>query len=64
MIRNTLLYNASLALVEAAKFVKPIDSEYAIELLDKAEEFKNQIEIDEELEKEVKNFEERIKEGL
>lgn len=53
-----------MALVETAKFVKPLDPEYAIELLNKAEEYKNQIVIDEELEKEVKDFEQEIRKRL
>ena len=64
MNQNTLLYNASRALVETAKFVKPLDPEYAIELLNKAEEYKNQIVVDEELEKEVNYFEQEIRKRL
>ena len=40
-MRNKLLFNASMALVECAKFVRAIDSDYAIELLDKALEYKD-----------------------
>ena len=64
MKRNLLLYNASMALVQCAKFIKPVDVEYTQQLLDKAEEFKNQIVIDEKLDAEVTEFEKRIKEGL
>jgi len=62
-MKNTKLYNASMALVQAANFVKEVDNEFAQSLLDKAEEYKNQIVIDEELEAEVVDFEKRIKEG-
>jgi len=64
MTRNKLLYNAAMSLVQAARFVKPVDSDFTKILLDKAEEYKNQIIIDEELEAEVIEFERRIKEGL
>lgn len=63
-MKNSLLYNASIALINAARFVKPVDREYSKVLLDKAEEFKNQIVIDEGLEAEVIDFEERIRKGL
>ncbi len=53
-----------MALIQAAKFVRPIDKDYSQELLDKAEEFKNQIVIDEKLEAEVIEFEEKIRKGL
>lgn len=63
-MKNKLLFNASMALVECAKFVKAIDNEYAIELLDKAEEYKNQIVIDDKFNKEVEEFAKEIKKGL
>ena len=63
-MRNKLLFNASMALVECAKFVRAIDSDYAIELLDKAQEYKDQIVIDEKFNKEVEEFAEEIKKGL
>ena len=63
-MKNTELYNASIALVQCARLVRPIDKDYAQELLDKAEEYKNQIVIDEKIGKEVIDFGERIKEGL
>ena len=62
-MKNTKLYNASMALVQAANFVKEVDYEFAQSLLDKAVEYQNQIVIDEELEAEVVDFEKRIKEG-
>jgi len=64
MNRNHNLYNASYALVQAASFVKHIDPEYATTLLDKAQEYKDKIVVDEEIEKEVKGFEEEIRKGL
>ena len=64
MNRNNLLYNAAGALIECAKFVRPVDEDFVQTMLDKAEEFVSQITIDEELEQEVNQFEERIREGL
>ncbi len=40
MTRNKLLYNAAMSLVQAARFVKPVDSDFTKILLDKAEEYK------------------------
>ena len=53
-----------MALIQCARFVKPIDSDYAQTLLDKAQEYKDQIEVDAEVEKEVDEFEKRIRKGL
>lgn len=64
MSRNVRLYNSSIALVEASKVVKGVDIEFANVLLDKAQEYKDKIVIDEKVEKEVKNFEEEIRKGL
>ena len=64
MNKNNLLYNAAAALVECAKFIRPVDKDFAVKMLDKAQEYSNQIVIDEKLEKEVKQFEERIREGI
>lgn len=64
MTKNKLLYNATMALIQCARFVKPIDSDYAQTLLDKAQEYKDQIEVDAEVEKEVDEFEKRIRKGL
>jgi hypothetical protein len=64
MTRNKLLFNAAMALVQAARFVKPVDPDFMKILLDKAEYYKNQIVIDEKIEAEVTEFERRIKEGL
>ena len=41
-----------MALVQAARFVKPVDSDFMKILLDKAEYYKNQIVIDEKTYKE------------
>ncbi len=62
-MKNTKLYNASMALVQAARYVKEVDKDFSQKLLDKAEGYKNQIVIDEKLESEVINFERRIKKG-
>jgi hypothetical protein len=64
MKRNNLLYNAAVACIAASKIVRPIDQEFAIILLDKAEEYKNKVVIDEEIEKEVLEFEKEIGKGL
>jgi hypothetical protein len=64
MKKNTLLYNAAMALTDCARFVRPVDKDFVKVMLDKAQEFANQIEIDEQLEQEVDQFEERIREGL
>ena len=64
MNKNVLLWNACMALLNAARIVKPIDPVYTRQLLDKAEQFKNEIVVDEKLEKEVRGFEQRIKKGL
>jgi len=64
MTKNTLLYNASMSLVECARFVRPVDSDYAKTLLDKAEEFSKQIVIDDKIEKEVDEFEQKIRNGI
>jgi mannose/cellobiose epimerase-like protein (N-acyl-D-glucosamine 2-epimerase family) len=63
-MKNKLLYNASMALVQCSSFVKPLDPDYAKELLDKAQEFMDQIVIDEDVDKEVDEFEKQIKKGL
>lgn len=64
MTKNKKLYNATMALIHCARFVKPVDADYAQTLLDKAQEFKDQIEVDAEVEKEVDEFENRIRKGL
>lgn len=64
MNKNNLLYNAAAALTECAKFVRPVDKDFVQVMLDKAQEFADQIVINEELEKEVNKFEERIREGI
>ena len=56
MNRNVMLYNAAKALIECARFVRPLDSEYSQELLNKATEFKDKIVINEDVEKEVIDF--------
>jgi len=63
MDKNILLYNAALALVEASKFVKEVDKKFGMTLLDKAEEFKNSIHIDEKENKEIGRYKQLIKEG-
>lgn len=64
MSKNKLLYNAAMALTECAKFVRPVDDEFVQVMLDKAEELVKQITVDVELDKEVNEFEQRIRKGL
>jgi len=64
MNRNQLLYNAAAVLTECAKFIQPVDKDFVQVMLDKAQEFADQITIDEQLEQEVNQFEERIREGI
>jgi hypothetical protein len=64
MNKNNLLYNAAAALTECAKFIRPVDKEFVQVMLDKAQEFADQITIDEQLEAEVIQFEERIRAGI
>lgn len=64
MKKNNLLYNAAAALIECAKFIRPVDMDFMNMMLDKAQEYTDQIVIDKKLEQEVEQFEERIKEGL
>ncbi len=64
MNKNNLLYNAAAALVECAKFIRPVDIDFMNTMLDKAQEFSDQIVFDEKLEQEVNEFEERIKARL
>lgn len=53
-----------MALIHCARFVKPLDTDFAQTLLDKAQEYKDQIVIDQEVENEIEQFEERIRKGL
>jgi hypothetical protein len=64
MNRNQLLYNAAAALTECARFIRPVDKDFVQVMLDKAQELADQITIDEQLEQEVNQFEERIRKGL
>jgi hypothetical protein len=64
MNKNVTLFNAALALTNAAQIIKSLDQEYAMKLLDKAEEYKDQVQVDPELDLEVENYEKEIKKGL
>lgn len=64
MSRNSDLYNAAVHLINAARFLREEDSEFCQVLLDKSEEYKNKIEIDEDLEKEVNEYERRIEQRM
>jgi hypothetical protein len=62
MDKNIFLYNGAKALIEASKFVTHIDQEYAIEMLNKAEEFKNMIVIDEKENEKIGEYKKLIEE--
>lgn len=62
MDKNIFLYNAAKALIEASKFVNHADHEFSIKMLDKAEEFKNMIEIDEKENKKIGEYKKLIEE--
>jgi len=64
MRKNNLLYNAAIALTDCAKFIRPVDENFAKIMLDKAQEFADQIKVDDKLEQEVNEFEERIRKGI
>ena len=63
MDKNIVLYNAAIALVEATKFVNEVDKEFVTVMLDKAEEFKDKIHINEKENKEIGRYKQLIKEG-
>jgi len=63
-MKNNLLFNAAAALIDCARFINPIDKDFAKELLDKAESYSKLIIIDKKVEKEVGEFEKEIKAGL
>jgi hypothetical protein len=63
-MRNTELFNAAMALVKVTPLIRLVDKDCADYLLNKAEEYKGQIKIDEELEKEVLEFKKEIEAGL
>lgn len=62
MDKNIFLYNGAKALIEASKFVSHIDQKFSMAMLDKAEEFKNMIEIDEKENKKIGEYKKLIKE--
>jgi len=62
MDKNIFLYNGAKALIEASKFVNHVDKEFSIKMLDKAEEFKNMIVIDEKENKKIGEYKKLIKE--
>lgn len=64
MNRNQLLYNASMALVQCAKYISPVDENFVQLMLDKAQEYKDKIIVDENVEKEINEFEQEIRKGL
>jgi hypothetical protein len=64
MNRNYILFHSAASLVGAARFIRHIDENFANELLDKAQEYKEKIEPDPQLEKEIEDYGKRIREGL
>jgi len=64
MMQNVKLYNAAKALVTIAPIIRLVDKDFSEYLLNKAEEYKDSIKIDEELEKEVLDYKKQIEEGL
>lgn len=62
MEKNVLLYNAAMSLVEASKFVSQLDKEFGIIMLDKAENFKKMIHVDEKENREIDRYKNLIKE--
>lgn len=63
MNKNVELYNACVGLLQASRLVRPIDEDYAKSLLDKVEEYKNQIvPVDDKTEKEINDYADRIRE--
>jgi len=63
-MQNVKLYNAAKALVTIAPIIRLVDKDFSEYLLNKAEEYKDSIKIDEELEKEVLDYKKQIEEGL
>ena len=62
MNRNVELYNACVGLLQVSKLVKYVDEDFAKLMLDKAEELKNKIvPVDEETEKEINDYADRIR---
>jgi hypothetical protein len=64
MTQNELLYNAAMALVACAKFIRPVDDDFVQTMLDKADEYTSKIVIDEGIEKEVDELEREIRKEL
>jgi hypothetical protein len=61
---NVQYYNAALALINAASHVRQIDPEFATNLLDMAQTYKDKIVIDKELEKEIFELKHEIEKDL
>jgi len=61
---NKKYYDAALAILNAVPYVRQVDVDFIKTLLNKAEEYKSKIKIDEELEKEVIGFKKEIEKGL
>lgn len=62
--RNQNFYKTTVLLIEAARIIKEEDYALSNELLDKAQECKNKIIIDENMEKEIDSYERCIEKRL
>lgn len=63
-MRNAQFYNAAVALIKVTPIVRLVDKDFADYLLNKAEQYKNCIKIDKELESQVLEFKKEIEKGL
>ena len=64
MNKNMKLVQIVLHLLEAAKLLRDEDDEFRNVLLDKAQEYKDLVIIDEKLEGEIKDYERRIEQRM
>jgi len=64
MDKNVKLYKAAWLLVEASRLISGYENEIANELLGKASELKDKIEIDEKQIEEIEQYEDRLRKIL
>jgi hypothetical protein len=62
MEKNQNFYHAAWYLISAANLIKKYKKEMANDLLDKADELTNEIEVNEEDNKEIENYEQKLRE--
>lgn len=62
--KNHKLYMSAVGLLNLARVIKTFDEEFSQVLLNKAQDYKNQIILDENLEKEVDDYVKKIEERL